>query len=263
MKRWETVRATLRYVRDASTTGAFSGEVRDVVSFGLLWDPHPRWHLGFNASWENREQTQDAVVPAQTLTPTTVLLFSPELGLFQSMDIGAATGLRTVLQNVDVKDRRYIVSLFGEYRVTKRLSVFSNAYWIRQDTEAATLLDRQIDRVNVRRRRAFLLRSDPASDLIGGATPAPVPETPNMNASPGFQLGDVVGILRRRAALAGSVALAIFLLAVVAAAILPNRYEAWTTLLIEPQSISAKLVAAGVGESDINNRLHLHDRCRS
>jgi polysaccharide chain length determinant protein (PEP-CTERM system associated) len=78
-----------------------------------------------------------------------------------------------------------------------------------------------------------------------------------MNASPGFQLGDVVGILRRRAVLAGSVALAIFLLAVVAAAILPNRYEAWTTLLIEPQSISAKLVAAGVGESDINSRLHL------
>jgi hypothetical protein len=65
------------------------------------------------------------------------------------MDIGAATGLRTVFQDVDVKDRRYIVSLFAEYRVTRRLSVFSNAYWIRQDTEAATLLDRQIDRVNV------------------------------------------------------------------------------------------------------------------
>jgi polysaccharide chain length determinant protein (PEP-CTERM system associated) len=78
-----------------------------------------------------------------------------------------------------------------------------------------------------------------------------------MNATSGFQLGDVFGIVRRRAALASAVALAVFLLGIVAAAVLPNRYEAWTTLLVEPQSISAKLVEAGVSASDLNSRLHL------
>jgi uncharacterized protein involved in exopolysaccharide biosynthesis len=78
-----------------------------------------------------------------------------------------------------------------------------------------------------------------------------------MNATSGFQLGDVMGIVRRRAALASAVALTVMLLAIVAAAVLPNQYESWTTLLVEPQSISSKLVEAGVGASDLNSRLHL------
>jgi polysaccharide chain length determinant protein (PEP-CTERM system associated) len=48
-----------------------------------------------------------------------------------------------------------------------------------------------------------------------------------------------------------------FLASVVVAAILPNRYQAWVTLLVEPQTISSKLVEAGIAESDLNSRLHL------
>ena len=73
----------------------------------------------------------------------------------------------------------------------------------------------------------------------------------------GLQLGDLSGVVRRRAGVAGAVAGAVLLASIVVAAILPNRYEAWVTLLVEPQTISSKLVEAGVAESDLNNRLHL------
>jgi polysaccharide chain length determinant protein (PEP-CTERM system associated) len=73
----------------------------------------------------------------------------------------------------------------------------------------------------------------------------------------GIQLGDIGGMLRRRAGLTGAVAGVVFLLSVVLAAVLPNEYEAWTTLLVEPQAISRKLVESGVEGSDLNSRLHL------
>ena len=78
-----------------------------------------------------------------------------------------------------------------------------------------------------------------------------------MNTDPGFRIDDVIGVLKRRLVLAGGVALAIFLLAILAAAVLPETYEAWTTLLIEPQRISEAVVQGDEEETDISARLHL------
>ncbi|MFB3118410.1 MAG: hypothetical protein ACE1ZP_06555, partial [Myxococcota bacterium] len=38
---------------------------------------------------------------------------------------------------------------------------------------------------------------------------------------------------------------------------LPNRYESYATVLVTPQTVDPSLVAAGVPESDLNNRLYL------
>ena len=73
----------------------------------------------------------------------------------------------------------------------------------------------------------------------------------------GFQLGTVVGLVRRRWRLVAAVAAGVFLLSVVIAAVLRNQYMTYTTLLVEPQTISRKLVEAGLEESDLNSRLHL------
>jgi polysaccharide chain length determinant protein (PEP-CTERM system associated) len=78
-----------------------------------------------------------------------------------------------------------------------------------------------------------------------------------MNVQDGFQLNDIVGMLRRRALPAAFIAGATVLFAIFVAAILPNRYQAWTTLLVEPQTISDKIVEAGMEKSDLNSRLHL------
>ena len=78
-----------------------------------------------------------------------------------------------------------------------------------------------------------------------------------MNLDQGFDLKDVRGLVRRRAPLALATAGALLLLSIVVAAVLPNQYEAYTTLMIEPQTISKKLVEPGMEESDLNDRLHL------
>jgi len=78
-----------------------------------------------------------------------------------------------------------------------------------------------------------------------------------MNLDEGFEIGDIKGLIGRRAPLALGVALAVFLVAVVVAAVLPNQYETHTTILVEPQTISEELVEAQMQGTDLNQRLHL------
>jgi len=78
-----------------------------------------------------------------------------------------------------------------------------------------------------------------------------------MNPEQGPQLQDLVGLVRRRRGLALVVAGGVFLASVFAAAVLPNVYEASTTLLVEPQSVSRRLVEAGLEGSELESRLHL------
>ena len=78
-----------------------------------------------------------------------------------------------------------------------------------------------------------------------------------MYGEQGIDLRDFPAMLRRRAGLLATVAGAVTLLGIFVASILPNQYEAYATLLVEPQTVSKELVEAGVEGSDLNNRLHL------
>jgi succinoglycan biosynthesis transport protein ExoP len=78
-----------------------------------------------------------------------------------------------------------------------------------------------------------------------------------MTEDQGFKLGDLRSVVRRRLPVMAALAGAVLLLSIVVASLLPNLYIASATLLVEPQSISKKLIESGVAESDLNNRLHL------
>lgn len=78
-----------------------------------------------------------------------------------------------------------------------------------------------------------------------------------MNVEQGLQLKDLGGFVRRRGAFALGIAAAIVAIALPVACWLPNQYQAFATILVEPQSISEKLVEAGVAQSDLNRRLHI------
>jgi polysaccharide chain length determinant protein (PEP-CTERM system associated) len=78
-----------------------------------------------------------------------------------------------------------------------------------------------------------------------------------MDLEQGFQLDDLRGMFHRRSVTMAVIAAAVVLLSVLVAAWIPNEYEAVTTLLIEPQAISQRLVESGMPETEINNRLHL------
>jgi len=78
-----------------------------------------------------------------------------------------------------------------------------------------------------------------------------------MDLEQGFQLGDLGGVLKRRGLRMAAIAAGTFLLFVFIAAVLPNRYESYATILVEPQTISKELVDSGIPSEDLFNRLHL------
>lgn len=78
-----------------------------------------------------------------------------------------------------------------------------------------------------------------------------------MNVDAGFQLGDLKGMVRRRARTVVGVFLVVSLAAFWLAMALPNEFESYATVLVEPQAVDPSLVEAGVPKSDLNRRLHL------
>jgi polysaccharide chain length determinant protein (PEP-CTERM system associated) len=78
-----------------------------------------------------------------------------------------------------------------------------------------------------------------------------------MNVEGGIQLADLWSIARRRARLMAATALGIALVIYWIVMALPNQYESYATVLVTPQTVDPALVAAGVPESDLNNRLYL------
>lgn len=72
-----------------------------------------------------------------------------------------------------------------------------------------------------------------------------------------FSINDIVAIFRRRIRLVLLIAGATILTAIFVASILRDEYTVHATLLVEPQSISRKLIETGQEEQDVVNRLHL------
>ncbi len=76
-----------------------------------------------------------------------------------------------------------------------------------------------------------------------------------MQQEEGLQLSDLVAILGRRATLIVRVAGITILIVFWVAMALPNKYQASSLILVEPQGVNDQLVAAGVQESDLGQRL--------
>lgn len=78
-----------------------------------------------------------------------------------------------------------------------------------------------------------------------------------MNVEAGIQLSDLKGVVRRRAKIVGAVALVVALAAYWVAMALPNEYQSYATVLVEPQAVDPSLIEAGIAQIDLNRRLHL------
>ncbi len=78
-----------------------------------------------------------------------------------------------------------------------------------------------------------------------------------MNVEGGIQLTDLGGIARRRAKLMATTTIGIMLVIYWVAMALPNQYQSYASVLVTPQTVDPALVASGIPESDLNNRLYL------
>ncbi len=76
-----------------------------------------------------------------------------------------------------------------------------------------------------------------------------------MNVESGFQPSDVLGIARRRAKPVAVGVLLVTLAAYWVAMALPNEWESFATILVQPQTVSKELVQPGVGETNLTERL--------
>jgi polysaccharide chain length determinant protein (PEP-CTERM system associated) len=78
-----------------------------------------------------------------------------------------------------------------------------------------------------------------------------------MNVEEGFQVKDLWPMVQRRMGVVVTVGGAVFLVAVLLAGWLPNRYSSSSIILVEPQAISERLIESGLQESDLNKRLNI------
>ena len=76
-----------------------------------------------------------------------------------------------------------------------------------------------------------------------------------MNVENGIQIADLTAIARRRAKVVVGVALTIAMLGFWVTMALPNQYQSFATVLVEPQTVDPELVESGVGTTDLNQRL--------
>jgi succinoglycan biosynthesis transport protein ExoP len=76
-----------------------------------------------------------------------------------------------------------------------------------------------------------------------------------MNVENGIQIADLMAIARRRVKAVVGIALSIAMLGFWVTMALPNQYQSYATVLIEPQTVDPELVESGVGTTDLNQRL--------
>jgi polysaccharide chain length determinant protein (PEP-CTERM system associated) len=76
-----------------------------------------------------------------------------------------------------------------------------------------------------------------------------------MNAESGFQFSDLKAAFKRRRKAMGLCALIVALAGEWLALALPNQYESFATILVQPQIVSKKIAEAGIGETELSQRL--------
>lgn len=76
-----------------------------------------------------------------------------------------------------------------------------------------------------------------------------------MNVESGFQLSDLKQGFRRRRKAIGLCALIVALAGEWLALALPNEFDSFATILVQPQIVSKKIAEAGIGETELTQRL--------
>jgi hypothetical protein len=139
-KRWENYSATLRYLRDVSTSSDVSGVIRDVVSISGTWDATEHLRIQANAFYEIREsaaQSRAAVIVVE----------GRQIGAIP--DVGRAVGFRLEEFDRRTESHRIFLNLYAEYSVTRNTAIFASAFWSNEEIQVDDEALRETDRFGV------------------------------------------------------------------------------------------------------------------
>ena len=123
-KQWETVTANLGFVRSAGSSGLFSSStVINTVNGSLVWTESPVWTTSLSVYWTDQSNSSNQTIGAQEIVQG-----SPNLG-FQ---LARAAGVIFQQQNNTINVYQWVVGLHSDYKLTKRLSIFGNFFYLNQ-----------------------------------------------------------------------------------------------------------------------------------
>jgi len=131
-KSWRNWEATLSYTRSAgSSSGYGTSNILDTVSAVGVWQPSPLWYFSLTGRWDQRETASKQSVVVATVDPQGVTFLST-IGPITIPNVANLNGLTTA--KVDSNDalRDFSVLLYGQRRITKRLTVFGRASYFDQ-----------------------------------------------------------------------------------------------------------------------------------
>jgi hypothetical protein len=134
-KQWETVTGSLGYSRSAGASGVFnSSTTTDAVSGTLTWNASPLWSTSLSLIWTDQSTTQTTTVGSPLLV---VGGFSNYMQTGFTFPTGATQPV--VVKSVVVQQAnstlnvyQFIIGLHSEYKITKRLKVFGNVFFLNQ-----------------------------------------------------------------------------------------------------------------------------------
>lgn len=152
-KYWDDWRLSLGYRRRQSQSGQFgSSTISDVVTAGLRWTPTPRWSLRVTGQWNRQTQATDQALPVLAVGRVGDF-FGPDNDLGSGgedlpTDAAVVTGLTSTTFESDAENIVMAGRFGSRYRLTRRLSVFTNAFYSQQESDFAGE-DREIYRFAV------------------------------------------------------------------------------------------------------------------
>jgi|GEM_PF-4299934 len=135
-KRWETVTATLGYSRSAGSSGVFSSSTEaDTINGGLVWQASPVWTTSLNVFWTDQSSSSNNTTGFQEIVqpfPYSGFTLNPVTPI--NTHTPQAAGIIAVQQRGTINVYQWVVGLHSDYRLTKRLSLFGNFFYLNQSS---------------------------------------------------------------------------------------------------------------------------------
>src|SRR5271157_131229 len=134
-KRWETVTANLGYSRSAGTSGVFSSSTEvDTVSGNLIWTASPVWTTSLSVIWSDQSSSSNNTVSRQGIILPFQYTATGPLAIPPSAQTPQIVGVLVQQQKSTINIYQWIIGLHSDYKITKRLSVFGNFFYLNQSS---------------------------------------------------------------------------------------------------------------------------------
>jgi hypothetical protein len=135
-KQWETLTGSVGYSRSAGSSGLFTTATEvDTVNGSLTWNESPTWSTTFSVIWSDQSSTSNNTAGFQEIVqPFPYSGFTLSGVALPNGHTPQAAGLLVLQQKATINVYQWILGLHSEYKLTKRLSVFGNVFFLNQSS---------------------------------------------------------------------------------------------------------------------------------